>query len=85
MDQFFEDAQTLASRLSGSSLVKEGGMASVGVTFDPYEAKWFGKADWSNNVAFNTMGSETPTDAILELIDILQGEILELKNDKKEI
>lgn len=81
-DKFFEDAQTLASRLSGSSAVKEGGMASVSVVFDPYESKWFAKADWSSNVAFNTSGSESPTDAILELIDILKEEILELKNDQ---
>ena len=81
-DQFYEDAQNLASSLSGSSAVKEGGMASVMVFFDPYEAKWFGQANWSSNVAFNTSGSESSTDAILELIDILKEEILELKNDQ---
>lgn len=73
MDSIFEKARRLAVQLNDNTR----GMASVGVSWHPYENKWEGFADWSNNTRLRGEYSDSPTDAMCLLIDRLQDEISE--------
>jgi len=48
------------------------GMASVGVRWNPYEAKWEAEASWSDNTRVVSTPSDSTVDTIMELIDLLK-------------
>lgn len=70
MDELFEKALYLANDLSG---INNTGMASVRVSWHPYECRWEGEANWSCNTRLVAHG-DSPTDAVLALIDLLEDE-----------
>jgi hypothetical protein len=70
LDDALEEAQTLAMRLTGP----DRGMASVRVYFDPYAAHWLAEASYSDNSRIVSTGSDSPTDEVWELSDLLKEE-----------
>lgn len=70
MDQLFEKALSLANDLSGRNNT---GMASVRVSWHPYDCKWESEANWSCNIRLVAHG-DSPTDAVMALIDLLEDE-----------
>lgn len=76
MDKFYEEALSLAQ--SAGCLDERGGMASVRVSWHPYDSNWEAEANWSSGERILT-GSDSPTDAILKLIDLLKEELNEVR------
>ncbi len=72
MDRLFEKALRLVRDLS--SYEDLGGMASITVCFDPYKSRWEAFADWSGDKRLTADPSESVTDAIVCLIDVLRDE-----------
>lgn len=79
MDKFYTDALMLAR--SAGCLENRGGMASVKVSYNPYDCHWEGEANWSSNNRLVGEGADTPMDAILNLIQSLEEELA--KNRQK--
>ncbi len=72
MDRLFDKALKLARDLS--SWEDTEGMASIHVHFDPYKGRWEAFADWSSGKKITADPSESVTDAIVCLIDVLRDE-----------
>lgn len=70
MDKLFEDALRSA-RYLGTEI---GGMASVRVTWHPYKCHWEAEANWSDNTHLIGEGADSPTDALLVLIELMDEE-----------
>jgi len=70
LETLLHEARSLANNHSAHSDTK--GMASVGVRWNPYEAKWEAEASWSDNTRVVSTPSDSTVDVILELIDLLK-------------
>lgn len=78
LSELLEQARGIASRLSGTrALANEfdstGGMASIQLTWDPYDSGWQALANWSNS--FTVVSGEPvvdPSEAVSILISKLQ-------------
>lgn len=68
LESLLHDARFAALDWSG----ERGGMASVKVEWNPYEAGWVAEANWSDNSRVSTEVCEAATDAVAELIDLLR-------------